>query len=108
MQRIPSSHLPAVPRRVVRIERGVVIRSDGVGGVNQDASNRLDAPSASLFTFPGRAIIGGQVKPGRRALGEVAALGDRPLVVDLEEDRPGAPEHGRLVSGRCPRRRCGA
>ena len=48
MQRIPSSHLPAVPRRVVRIERGVVIRSDGVSGVNQDASNRLYAPSASL------------------------------------------------------------
>ncbi len=50
MQRIPSSHLPAVPRGVVRIERAVVIRSDGVGGVSQDASNRLYAPSASLPT----------------------------------------------------------
>jgi hypothetical protein len=48
MQRIPSSHLPAAPRGVVRIERAVVIRSDDVGGVSQDASSRLYAPCTFL------------------------------------------------------------
>ena len=41
--------------------------------------------------------MGDPVKQGHRALGQVASLGDRPFVVDLEQDRPGQPGNGRLV-----------
>ena len=40
-------HQLAAPRGVVGIERSVVISSDGLGGVAQDASSRLFAPSTS-------------------------------------------------------------
>ncbi len=39
---------PAMPRGVVGNEHAVVILSDGVGGVGQDASRTVFAPSTSF------------------------------------------------------------
>lgn len=58
-----------------------MILSDDVGGVCQDASRTVFARSASV----GQLIIAGRVKSRDHALGQIALLGDRPLVVALQE-----------------------
>ena len=57
---------PAVPLGVVDFERSVVIRSDGVGGVGQDASSRLFAPSTSLVRSSSVTRSSSAIEPSER------------------------------------------
>ena len=74
-----------------------MILSDGRMASVQDASSRLLPPSTS-FVMPSSS---GPVKQRHGALGEVAPLGDRPLVVDLEQDGP-ARRRTAASSGKMP------
>ena len=78
--------------------------SVGVGALRRDPQRRCwrrrsgrQQQALRSVHLIGAVIIGDPVKQRHRALGEIAAFGDRPLVVDLEEDRSGKAQDRRLV-----------
>ena len=62
----PQATEAAVPPGVVGIERSVVIRSDGVSSVGQDANSRLFAPSTSLVRSSSVARSRRAIEPSAR------------------------------------------